>query len=51
MVALVAASRMYLGVHYFSDVLGGFLLASAWVALVVGVSPSGAQVPGSAISS
>lgn len=34
MTALVAASRMYLGVHYFSDVLGGVLLAGAWVAFV-----------------
>jgi undecaprenyl-diphosphatase len=34
MTALVVASRMYLGAHYFSDVLGGVLLAGAWVALV-----------------
>ena len=37
MIALVATSRMYLGAHYFSDVVGGVLLASAWVALVQGV--------------
>ena len=31
----VGASRIYLGVHYASDVLGGFCLASAWVVLFV----------------
>jgi undecaprenyl-diphosphatase len=37
MVVFVATSRMYLGAHYFSDVLGGVLLACAWVAFVRGV--------------
>ncbi|HJR45806.1 MAG TPA: phosphatase PAP2 family protein [Actinomycetota bacterium] len=31
MVAMIAASRLGLGVHYFSDVLGGFVLGLAWL--------------------
>jgi hypothetical protein len=33
MVVLIAFSRMYLGAHYLSDVLAGFLEAIAWLAL------------------
>lgn len=33
LVMLVALSRVYLGVHYLSDVLGGFAEASAWLTL------------------
>ncbi len=35
MVLLVGLSRMYLGVHYFSDVLGAIAEATAWLALTV----------------
>lgn len=34
-VALIGLSRLYLGVHYFSDVIGGFLLGGIW--LVTGI--------------
>ncbi len=33
-VALVGASRVYLGVHYPSDVLGGFIAGFAWITIV-----------------
>jgi undecaprenyl-diphosphatase len=33
LMALIAASRVWLGVHYVSDVVGGAVLGLAWVAL------------------
>ena len=35
MVLLVGLSRMYLGVHYFTDVLGAIAEAAAWLTLTV----------------
>ncbi len=36
-VALVGISRIYLGVHYASDVIAGFCLAAAWLMLYTSV--------------
>ncbi len=34
LVASIAFSRLYLGAHWFSDVIGGLAFASAWIALL-----------------
>lgn len=31
-ILLIGISRLYLGVHYFSDVLGGYIIGSIWLA-------------------
>jgi undecaprenyl-diphosphatase len=33
MIALIACSRLALGVHYLSDVVGGITLGAVWLAL------------------
>lgn len=37
MIALIGISRIYLGVHYPSDVLGGFLASGTWLLLSIWV--------------
>lgn len=34
-IALIGFSRLYLGVHYLSDVIGGYLLGAAWLAFSI----------------
>lgn len=34
MIFLIGLSRIYLGVHYFSDVIGGFLLALSYILFI-----------------
>jgi undecaprenyl-diphosphatase len=35
MIAMIGISRIYLGVHYPSDVLGGFLASGTWLILAI----------------
>ncbi len=40
LIVLIGFSRLYLGVHYFSDVIAGYLIGFAWVALGVQIARS-----------
>lgn len=37
MILSIGISRIYVGVHYPSDVLAGFLIAGFWITLVIGI--------------
>jgi undecaprenyl-diphosphatase len=42
---LVGMSRIYLGVHYPSDILAGWLVAIAWTVAVYGLVFRGERLP------
>lgn len=42
-VALIGFSRLYLGVHYPSDVWAGYLLGALWLVIAIGISESAAS--------
>lgn len=35
LIALIGASRLYLGVHYLSDVVGGYAVGAVWLAMCI----------------
>ena len=35
LICIIGVSRIYLGVHYTSDVLGGFLIATAYLVIYI----------------
>lgn len=37
LIVLIGASRMYLGVHYLSDVVGGYAVGAGWLAMCIWV--------------
>ncbi|NIK70548.1 MULTISPECIES: phosphatase PAP2 family protein [unclassified Paenibacillus] len=36
-IAMIGISRIYLGVHYPSDVIGGYLVSAAWLMMSIGL--------------
>ncbi len=38
LIILLGASRLYLGVHYLSDVLSGYILGFIWILISLGIS-------------
>ena len=45
MFTLIGTSRIFLGVHYGSDVLGGYLIAAVWLIFLAGAIPSDHSSP------
>ena len=47
LIALIGISRILLGVHYLSDVIGGWAVGITWLGLTAAGSPQGSWWPGS----
>lgn len=45
LVLFIGISRIYLGVHYASDVLGGFIIGTGWLILFIRVYSSFLNIP------
>ena len=39
LILLIGLSRIYVGVHFPSDVIGGYLLGASWLTLMIGLFP------------
>lgn len=44
MILLVGLSRLYLGVHYLSDVLAGYAIGFIWILIAVSISKSKSRI-------
>lgn len=47
LVAAIGLSRIYLGVHYFSDVIGGYLAGTVWLLMLLSGSNEVTRIRGS----
>lgn len=39
LIFIIGLSRIYIGVHFFTDVIGGFSIGAAWIAFTIGTYP------------
>ena len=45
LILLIGVSRLYLGVHFFSDVIGGYILGAIWLAVGIYVQQRNLSKP------